>query len=74
MTLNVSKTLLVLSASVLLVATCAALAKTGTVQRVGPVFPQRALTIEEFPELFTVVPVGSATAAVGARGCGGSAS
>ena len=30
-------------------------AKTGMVQRAGPVFPQRALTIEEFPELFTVV-------------------
>ena len=54
-TLNVSKTLLVLSASMLLVATCAALAKTGTIQRVSPVFPQRALTIEEFPALFTVV-------------------
>jgi uncharacterized lipoprotein YajG len=55
MTLNLSKTLLVLSASILLVATCAALAKTVTVQRVGSAFPQRALTIEEFPELFTVV-------------------
>ena len=55
MTLNLSKTLPVLSASILLVATCAALAKTVTVQRERPVFPQRALTIEEFPDLFTVV-------------------
>ena len=55
MTLNLSKTLLALSASILLVATCAALAKTVTVQRGGSAFPQRALTIEEFPELFTVV-------------------
>jgi hypothetical protein len=55
MTLNLSKTLLALSASILLVATCAALAKTGTVRRDGPVFPSRALTTEEFPALFTVV-------------------
>jgi len=55
MTLNFSKTLLVLSASIVLVATCAALAKTVTVRREAPVFPQRALTIEEFPDLFTVV-------------------
>ena len=55
MTLNLSKTLLVLSASILLVATCAALAKTVTVRRDGPLLPQRALTIEEFPDLFTVV-------------------
>jgi hypothetical protein len=55
MTLNLSKTLLVLSASILLVATCAALAKTVTAQREGLVFPKRALSSEEFPELFTVV-------------------
>ena len=55
MTLKLSKTLLVMSASILLVATCAALAKTVTVYRGGSAFPQRALTIEEFPDLFTVV-------------------
>ena len=55
MTLNLSKTLLVLSASILLVATCAALAKTATVRRDGPLLPQHALTAEEFPNLFTVV-------------------
>jgi hypothetical protein len=55
MTLNLSKTLLVLSASILLVATCAALAKTAAAKRNGLAFPQRALTIEEFPDLFTVV-------------------
>ena len=38
MTLNLSKTLLVLSASILLVATCAVLAKTATVRREGPIF------------------------------------
>ena len=51
MTLNLSKTLLVLSASILLAVTCTALAKTVA----APVFPQRALTIKEFPNLFTVV-------------------
>jgi hypothetical protein len=55
MTLNLSKTLLVLSASILLVATCAALAKTVTAKRNGLAFPQRALSSQEFPELFTVV-------------------
>ena len=55
MTLNLSKTLLVLSASILLVATYAALAKTVAVQGDRPTLPQRPLTIEEFPELFTVV-------------------
>jgi hypothetical protein len=55
MTFNLSKTLLVLSASLLLVATCAALAKTGSVRKEGPVLPPHALTIEEFPALFTVV-------------------
>ena len=55
MTLNLSKTLLVLSASILLVVTCTALAKTVAVQREAPVLPQRALTIKEFPDLFTVV-------------------
>ena len=55
MTLNPSKTFMVLSAAILLVATCAALAKTVTGQSDGPAFPQRALTIEEFPELFTVI-------------------
>ena len=55
MTLNLSKTLLVLSASILLAVTCAAFAKTVAVQREAPVLPQRALTIKEFPDLFTVV-------------------
>jgi hypothetical protein len=55
MTLNLSKTLLVLSASILLAVTCTALAKTVAVQREAPVLPQRALTIKEFPNLFTVV-------------------
>ena len=51
MTLNLSKTLLVLSAGILLAVTYAALAAP----RGTPVFPQRALTIKEFPNLFTVV-------------------
>jgi hypothetical protein len=55
MTLKLSKTFLALSASILLVATCAALAKTVTAQREGLAFQQRALSSEEFPELFTVV-------------------
>jgi hypothetical protein len=55
MTLNLSKTLLILSASILLAVTCTALANTVTAPRKAPVFPQRALTIKEFPNLFTVV-------------------
>ena len=55
MTLNLSKTFLGLSASILLVATCAVFAKTVTAQREGLAFPQRALSSEESPELFTVV-------------------
>jgi hypothetical protein len=55
MTLNSSKTLLVLSASILLAVTCAALAKTVAAPKGAPVFPQRALTIKEFPNLFSVV-------------------
>ena len=51
----ISKKFLVLSAAILLVATCAALAKTFMVQSDEPALPQRALTTEEFPELFTVV-------------------
>ena len=55
MTLNSSKTLLVLSASILLAVTCATLAKTVAARKKAPVFPQRALTIQELPNLFTVV-------------------
>ena len=55
MTLNVSKTLLILSASILLAVTCTTLAKTVAAPREAPVFPHRALTMKEFPNLFTVV-------------------
>jgi uncharacterized lipoprotein YajG len=53
--MTLSKKFLVLSAAILLLATCAALAKTLMVQSDEPALSQRALTIEESPELFTVV-------------------
>ncbi len=52
---RLSKTFLALSGAILLVATCAVLAKTVTVQREEPALTQRALTIEDFPELFPPV-------------------
>ena len=47
MTLNLSKTFLALSASILLVATCVTLSKMATVQSAVPASQQRALTSEK---------------------------
>ena len=52
---RLSKTFLALSAAILLVATCAVLAKVVTAQREEPALAQRALAVEGFPELFNGV-------------------
>ena len=52
---RLSKTFLALSVAIMLVATCAALAKIVTAQGEEPVVSQRALTVEGFPELFNGV-------------------